>query len=384
MKKPLPKIKITKRNVINFLLMNLGTVLAASGVYFFKSPNNFVTGGVSGISIILRAAIPGWDSLGMMVTGISALLLIVGIIVLGRNMGLKTIYCSLLFSGFIWGMEYILPVTQSLTGDRILDLMFAVALSAGGGAILFNCSASTGGTDIITMIVKKYTTFNITTSMLLVEFAIALCSGFATSWKEAAYSVMALLIQVAVQSTLLDNLNHKKQIMIITSNPKPVCDYISNELHRGATVVRGMGAYTGELRYIVITVLNPAQCSTVKRKTKEFDQSSFFIITNTSDIIGHGFRRQALDFADGKSLMDKGIDKMSKELFKGHDKAHPQSGNKQPAEHHEVPDFDLATMRILGIVPPKASEESIDQALSSDGKPLESAAEDKSGESKEE
>ena len=373
MKNLFGKIKITKANVINFLLMNVGAIMAASSVYFFKSPNNFVTGGVSGISIILRAAIPGWNSLGMMVTGISVFLLIVGIVVLGRKMGLQTIYCSLLFSGFIWAMEYIYPVTESVTGDIILDLLFAVALSAGGGALLFYCSASTGGTDIITMIVKKYTNFNITMSMLSVEFLIALCSGFATSWKEAAYSVMALIIQVAVQSTLLDNLNHKKQMMIITSNPKPVCDYISNELHRGATVIRGLGAYTGELRYIVITVLAPAQAVATKRKTKEFDEKSFVIFTNTTDIIGHGFRRQALDFADGKSLMDKSLDK-SREKIKEHEKAHPSAVSQTKSAHHEVPDFDLATMRILGIVPPQSSGDAIDETLGGEGAPVEESA----------
>ena len=367
MKKLFGKIKITKENVITFLLMNVGTIMASSGVYFFKSPNNFVTGGVSGISIILRAAIPGWNSLGMMVTGISVFLLIVGIIVLGRRMGLQTIYCSLLFSGFMWGMEYIYPVTESLTGDVILDMLFAVVLSAGGGAILFNCSASTGGTDIITMIVKKYSNFNITTSMLMVEFLIALCSGFATSWKQAAYSVMALVIQVAVQSTLLSSLNHNKQVTVITSHPKGVCDYVSNELHRGATVIRGLGAYTGELRYLVITVLTPAQAAMVKRKVKEFDEAGFVIITNTTDIIGHGFRRQALDFADSKSLMDKGLDK-SREKMKEHEKVHQPASMPQ---HHEVPDFDLATMRILGIVPPKATEESIAATLDSEGTPVE-------------
>lgn len=370
MKKLFGKITITKDNLINFLIMNVGAIMAASGVYFFKSPNNFVTGGVSGISIILRAAIPGWNSLGMMVTGISVVLLIVGIVVLGRRMGLKTIYCSLLFSGFIWVMEYIFPVTESLTGDVILDLLFAVALSAGGGALLFYCSASTGGTDIITMIVKKYTNFNITTSMLMVEFLIALCSGFATSWREAAYSVMALVIQVTVQSTLLDNLNHKKQVTIITSNPKPVCDYISNELHRGATVIRGLGAYTGELRYVVITVLAPAQAVVAKRKTKEFDEKSFVIFTNTTDIIGHGFRRQSLDFADGKSLMDRSLDK-SRERLKEHEKAHHAHPAQPKPAHHEVPDFDLATMRILGIVPPQASKKSIDETLGGEGTPVE-------------
>lgn len=371
MKRLFGKIKITKENVITFLMMNFGTIMASSGVYFFKSPNNLVTGGVSGISIILRAAIPKWNSLGMMVTAISVLLLIIGIIVLGRKMGLKTIYCSLLFSGFMWAMEYILPIKESVTGDIILDMLFAVVLSAGGGAIVFNCSASTGGTDIITMIVKKYSNFNITTSMLLVEFLIALFSGFATSWKQAAYSVMALLLHVAVQSTLLDNLNHKKQIMIITAQPKGVCDYISNELHRGATVIRALGAYTGELRYIVITVLTPAQAAMVKRKAEAFDEGCFVIITNTTDIIGHGFRRQALDFADGKSLMDKGLDK-SRERLKGYEKNHPNHVQQTAqAAHHEVPDFDLASMRILGIVPPKADEEAIAATLAGEGTPIE-------------
>ncbi len=326
----------TKDNIKRFVLMNIGTLFAAGSVFFFKAPNNLTTGGVSGIGIILHVLFPQLP-VGAVVSAMNVVLLLLGFLFLGKKLGAATVYCTILFSGFLWGMEYVLPLTQSITGDVLLDVMFGSICSAVGASLLFNLPASTGGTDIISMIVKKYSNFNISTCMLIVEFSIAVFSGFAVGWKTAAYSILCLIIQVAAVNVIIDNLNYKKQVTIITTKPKAVCDYITNELHRGATVVRGLGAYTGEPRYIVYTILNPSQAIHLKKKTKEFDEHCFFMISNTSDIIGKGFRQSALDFADDKTLIPVPHVK------------HEKHEQKPAVAPHEVPDFDLATLKSLGI-----------------------------------
>jgi hypothetical protein len=148
---------------------------------------------------------------------------------------------------------------------------------------------------------------------------------------------VTLLIQVLAINVVTENLNHKKQITIITTNPRPICQYINNELHRGATVVRGLGAYTGDVRYMIYTVVSARQAGEIKKRALEFDNNVFFIINNTTDIIGKGFRRAALDFADDDSIV--------------HIKDSKNRVAKPTEISHDVPDYDIATLVSLGILP---------------------------------
>ncbi|MEG2421456.1 MAG: YitT family protein, partial [Oscillospiraceae bacterium] len=145
-----------KQRVREFILMTLGTAVVAVGVYFFKFPNNFSTGGVSGLGVVLGALIPTITP-GTIIAVINVLFLIAGFFVLNKGFGIRTVYCSLLFSGILQLLEIFAPMTAPLTNQPMLELFFAVILPSLGSAVLFNMEASTGGTDIAAMIVKKYT-----------------------------------------------------------------------------------------------------------------------------------------------------------------------------------------------------------------------------------
>ena len=149
-----PVKRIGRAEINNFLLVTLGTVLTAVGIYFFKFPNNFSTGGVSGISILLGRLVP-FLSPAVTMWAINLILLLVGFLFFGRGFGLMTAYCSMLYSFLTWLFEVIYPMTQPFTDQPFLELCFAMMLPAVGSAILFNCNASSGGTDIVAMILKK-------------------------------------------------------------------------------------------------------------------------------------------------------------------------------------------------------------------------------------
>ena len=163
----------------DYVMLTAGTLLIALGVYFFKFPNNFSTGGVSGISIILARYVPS-ISPGAFVFIINQALLVVGFAVFGRSFGVRTAYSSLVLSGATWGLEYICPMANPLTTQPLLELVFAVTLPAIGSAILFNMQASSGGTDIVAMILRKFTNLNIGNALLFVDFSItvAACVAF--------------------------------------------------------------------------------------------------------------------------------------------------------------------------------------------------------------
>lgn len=141
----------TKANLKAFLLVNLGVLLLTVGVYFFKLPNNFTTGGVSGLAILLSSVIPFLSTATLMGI-INVLLLVLGYLFLGKEFGFWTTYCSLMYSLETWVLERVYPMDAPFTNQPLLELCFAMMLPAVGSALMFNYNASSGGTDIVAMI----------------------------------------------------------------------------------------------------------------------------------------------------------------------------------------------------------------------------------------
>ncbi|MFR4441282.1 MAG: YitT family protein, partial [Hungatella sp.] len=132
---------------VSILFMTVGT-------YFFKFPNNFAFGGVTGFSTVF-SALTKWSA-SQFTLIVNMALLVLGFLFLGRGFGIKTVYASVLMSLGLSGLEKIWPMTAPLTQEPLLELVFAILLPAVGSAVLFNIGASSGGTDIIAMILKKY------------------------------------------------------------------------------------------------------------------------------------------------------------------------------------------------------------------------------------
>ena len=167
------KIKITHSAVLYWVILNLGTLLLAAGIYFFKNPNNFATGGVSGIAIILSkftTKYVAWLDAAFLMQVLNVILLIIGFIFLGKGCTFKTAYCSLVYTAEMQLFKLI-PLELPLTDSIFLEFIFAMLLSAAGSAIIFNCRASSGGTDIIALIIKKYTRIkDVGTALLITDF----------------------------------------------------------------------------------------------------------------------------------------------------------------------------------------------------------------------
>ena len=171
-----------RKTVKEWLLLLLGTTLTAAGVYFFKFPNNFSTGGVSGLSLILGRIFPNpvlTPSVFMLIINIA--LLALGFAVLGRSFAFSTVYCSMLLSLSMNAMERFWPLAGPLTDQPFLELCFAVLLPAFVSASLVPLDASSGGTDIIAMIVRKYTSLNIGAALIAADALITIAALFCLS-----------------------------------------------------------------------------------------------------------------------------------------------------------------------------------------------------------
>ena len=278
-----------KKQIQEWLLITLGTLLVSAGVYFFKLPNHFSTGGVSGISVILSHYFPKLSA-GDFISIINIALLVVGFLVFGKGFAIKTVYCSLLMSGFISLMERILPIPAPLTDQPLMELMYAIALPAVGSAILFNLDASSGGTDIIAMILKKYTTMDIGRALLCSDSLITLMTFPAFGVRTGLFSLLGLVMKSLLVDMVLENINTHKYFHIITEQPRIAEDYIINTLKRGATELKGEGAYTHQGRTVLITVVNRHEAVLLRRYLRVNDPTAFLLITNTGEIIGKGFR----------------------------------------------------------------------------------------------
>ena len=281
---------LTKENIKAFLLVNLGVLLLTMGVYFFKLPNHFSTGGVSGISIILSSVIPNVSTATLMAI-INILLLIVGYLFLGRQFGFWTTYCSLMYSFETWALERIYPMGKPFTDQPVLELCFAMMLPAVGSALMFNYNASSGGTDIVAMILKKYTSISdIGKALFISDSVIALASCFFFGIETGMFSVLGLFLKAFVVDSVIESINLCKFFSIVTSKPQEICDFIIKELHHSSTVVDGQGAFSHEDRKVVLTAVRRGEAVRLRQKCKQIDPHSFMFITNTSEIIGKGFR----------------------------------------------------------------------------------------------
>lgn len=278
-----------KGKVKDFLLLNFGVLLNVVGIYFFKFPNHFSTGGVSGLSIVLGNCVH-FLSPATMVTIINVLLLLIGFAVFGKGFGFRTTYTSLAMSFGMQILEWVYPMEKPFTNQPLLELFFGMMLPAVGAAILFNINASTGGTDIVAMILKKYTSLNIGKALMLSDLIITLLGALTFGVETGLFSVFGLIIKSFLVDYVIESINMCKYFTIVCTKPEEICRYIMEQLGHGATVTEAHGAYTGEQRFIVLVVIRRYEAVQLRQKIREIDPSAFMMITNTSEIIGKGFR----------------------------------------------------------------------------------------------
>ncbi|MBQ7333440.1 MAG: YitT family protein [Clostridia bacterium] len=272
-----------------FAMLNLGILMMSVGIYFFKSTNGFATGGVSGISILLAKLFPAISQATYMLV-INVVLLILGVIILGKKCGALTFYCSLMMSMENWLFEHFVALEGPITEYTLLELIYAVGLTGIGAAIIFKCNASSGGTDIVALILKKYTHMNVGEALLISDLVIAASTIFIYGIEAGLFSLLGLFAKVFVVDDLLDSMNMCKAFTIITTKAEEIEIFIMNEMHHGATVHNASGAYSGEEKKVIITVCKRTEALRLRRRVKEIDPHSFIIITKTSEIMGKGFR----------------------------------------------------------------------------------------------
>lgn len=277
-----------ENNIKNFFAMTLGCILLSLGIYFFKIPNGFATGGVTGIGTILAKITP--ISPGVWIWLLNILLLFVGFLFLGKQNGFKTIYCSMIYSAITYLLEVFIPLNEPLTNEPLLELIYAMLLTSIGSAMIFNANASSGGTDIAALILKKYTSIDVGKALLLVDFIVATSAFFVFDIKAGLFSLLGLFAKAFIVDSVIESFHTCKYFIVITDKREEISEYIISTLHHGVTVNSVVGEYTKEEKTMIHTVCKRIEAIKLRNKIKQIDPKAFIIITTSSEIIGRGFR----------------------------------------------------------------------------------------------
>ena len=270
-----------------FLLMSFAAILMATGTHFFKYPNHFVIGGVEGASILLSNSLSLSPALITLILNVS--LLVVAYFILGKKFVLKTGYVSILNSLTALLLSKVIPHTVPFTDNKLLELFCAVLIPALGSSILFNLSASSGGTDIIAMIINKYTNLNIGKSLLMGDSILTIMSIKIFGAEIGILSCLGLLMKGLVVNQIISSFNTAKLFLIVTSKQEEISVFIRDKLNRSATVIDGTGLYYKKDQSVFLCVTNDYEAALFRSYIKQIDPRCFITVLDTSSIIGKGF-----------------------------------------------------------------------------------------------
>lgn len=283
---------------ITYAWLAAGCFLFALGNILFAEPYGFAPGGTYGLSIVFHHLF-GWR------TEAAALcmdipLLIIGFIFLGGKFGVKTVVCTFMIPVFMslihkfYGFDALLEpgiTDRALLEEQLLSSIFGGIVYGIGLGMIFKSRATSGGSDIISMILHKYTHISLGTLVIIVDCCITLTTVIAFGdWRLPMYSWILIFVEGKVIDLVVDGANVHKTLMIITSETEKVRRIIIEELGRGATILHGEGGYKGDSREIIYTIVTRRESSILRHRINEVDSKAFINIIDSKEILGNGFK----------------------------------------------------------------------------------------------
>jgi uncharacterized membrane-anchored protein YitT (DUF2179 family) len=277
-----------------YSLIVIGAFIMASGFVLFITPHNIVPGGVYGIAIVIHhyTGLP----IGMTALCFDIPLTLIGIRVLGPRFGIKTVVGFVLTAVFVDTLTYVFEVQALAPNDILLSSVFGGVFIGFGLGLIFKSKATSGGSDIVAMIISKYTKLPLGQLMIYVDSAIVIAALFAfNSWEIPMYSLIVIYICGRVVDLVLQGMSYEKTLFIISDKHDEIRDKIINDLNRGGTFLKGEGMYNGSEKSIIYTVLNRRELAILQDFINKIDPNAFLTVINANETLGNGF----------KSLRDK-------------------------------------------------------------------------------
>ncbi len=268
--------------------MTLGSLLVSVGVGLFEIPNNFVTGGASSVALLIAKYLT-FLSPNAWIVIINVILLALGFLILGRGTGAKTVYCTMLYSITTRLLEFVPQDSFPLSSEPVLELLYAILFTSAGCALIFNAGGSSGGSDIVALILKKFTKLNIGVVLFATDFLVAASAFFVFGPQTGMLSMLGLLAKSFFVDGALESFNACKYFVVVTRKADEIAAYVMETLERGATRSEAVGAYTGEDKTMLHVVCSRREAVRLRARIKQIDPDAFTIITTSNEIIGFGF-----------------------------------------------------------------------------------------------
>ncbi|MBE0651941.1 MAG: YitT family protein [Bacteroidales bacterium] len=279
----------SRRWFIDYSLIVIGSFILASGFVLFITPYKIVPGGVYGISIIIHYLFN--TPVGMVALAFDIPLTIIGLKILGPRFGIKTVLGFVLTAFFNDGITYFYGYKPLVVGDALLSSIFGGLFLGVGLGLIFKSKATSGGSDIIAMIISKYTRLPVGQLMIMVDSTIVLLGlVFFRDWKIPLYSLIVIFITGKVVDTFLEGMNYDKVLLIISDKYKEIGEKIMSDLNRGGTLLHGTGMYNQQEKQIIFTVVNRREAVILQSYINNIDPHAFVTIINSNEILGEGFK----------------------------------------------------------------------------------------------
>lgn len=278
----------TKLNVKSFVIINLGTIIVALAMHLFLIPADLAAGGIGGLGIIINNLLPQVP-VGLIMFVFNIILFALAFVLIGKEFGGLTVYISLMLSALIYIFELVFPISAPLVEDLLVNLIYGILTTSVGMAIIFNQNASTGGTDIIAMIISKFTKLNIGRSLLIADSFIAIAAILVLGIEIGLFSLLGILINTTLIDKVIAGFNTKYQVAIISDKQDVINEFITLEMNRGVTFIRGVGGFSGVDKMVIHTVVPRTEYGIIKHKVMELDPQAFIWVNIVNEVHGEGY-----------------------------------------------------------------------------------------------
>lgn len=293
----------SKKWFIDYLFIVLGSFILAVGFVFFITPHKIVPGGVYGIAIVVHYLTEGvfsfWPEgipIGLFGLVLNIPLTIAGIKILGPRFGVKTVVGFVLTSAFMDGITFLrADGNLPLVDDVLLSCVFGGVLLGFGLGLIFKSRATSGGSDIIAMIIAKYTKLQLGKLMIYVDSTIVLLGLVAFhSWHIPLYSWIVIYITGRAIDLTIEGADYHKALLIISAKHEEIKQKLLFDLERGGTYLQAEGMYTGEEKRMIYTVVSRREVAILEEFISKIDPDAFITVMDTREILGEGFQNLKL------------------------------------------------------------------------------------------
>lgn len=273
----------------SYLQIVIGTFLVSVGYVLFISPDKIVPGGIYGISIMLHYMLG--TPIGLTALAFNIPLTLIGTKLLGPRFGVKTVVAFVLTSFYVDALYYLYGSKPLVEGETLVASIFGGLFIGVGVALTFKAKATSGGSDVIAMILQKYTGLPSGQLMMMVDGVIVLASLLVFGdWRIPLFSFIAIFVIGKVIDFTLHGFNYDKTLFIISDRHEEIRDSIINDLKRGGTFLQGHGMYNFAEKQIIFTVLSPREMYLLEEYVNRIDPHAFIAVLEAYEILGKGFK----------------------------------------------------------------------------------------------